>query len=171
MLKIFKSKKQKPPRMPWWTQDTIAAVEQILKPDMRVFEWGSGSSTVWLARRVKRVWSVDHDKFWRAKIRKWARREGVMGKIKVFIYPFENIRYYESVKKPKADVNFIVVDGRNRVECFKRAAQKVRRGGYIMVDDTHRPLYAPIYEVGGLEIACDIAPDETGKKATIFRKL
>jgi len=157
--------------MPWWTAETIETVEKILRPGMRVFEWGSGSSTVWLARRVRRVWSVDHDKFWRAKIRKWARREGVSGKIKVFIYPFENMRYYESVKKPRGDIDFIVIDGRNRVECFKRAAGRLRRGGYIMVDDTDRPLYGPMYDVAGMEVAHEIAPDKTGKKATIFRKL
>jgi hypothetical protein len=170
-MTIFKKRKQKPPRTPWWTQDTIASVERILKPDMRVFEWGSGSSTVWLAHRTRRVWSVDHDKFWRAKIRTWARREGVSRKIKVFIYPLENIGYYDCVNRLKEDIDFIAVDGRNRVECFKKAAQKLSRGGYLMVDDTHRPYYSPIYEVGGFEIICDVAPDETGKKATVFRKI
>lgn len=170
-MKFFKKKKQKPPRAPWWTASTIAAVEKILRPDMNVFEWGSGSSTVWLARRARRIWSVDHDKFWRAKICKWARREGISGKIKVFIYPFENIGYYESVNRPRTDIDFIVVDGRNRVECFKKAAGRVKRGGFIMVDDTHRLLYRPVYDVSGIEVAREIAPDETGKKATIFRKL
>ena len=41
--------------VPWWTYDAIDTVEKWIAdhPEpVRVFEWGSGASTLWLARRV-----------------------------------------------------------------------------------------------------------------------
>ena len=41
--------------VPWWTYGAIDEVERWLAGrdgDVRAFEWGSGASTIWLARRV-----------------------------------------------------------------------------------------------------------------------
>ena len=51
--------------VPWWTYDAIDAVETWLAgqgdpSSVRAFEWGSGASTLWLARRVGEVHSVEH---------------------------------------------------------------------------------------------------------------
>ncbi|HKO93603.1 MAG TPA: hypothetical protein VJU61_20760, partial [Polyangiaceae bacterium] len=35
-----------------------------LRPHLRVFEWGSGGSTLFLARRVAELVSVEHDAEW-----------------------------------------------------------------------------------------------------------
>ena len=51
---------------PWWTFQASDIVEQHLRAydAPRVFEWGSGASTVWLARRGALVTSVEHDSHW-----------------------------------------------------------------------------------------------------------
>lgn len=49
--------------VPWWTYSSIDEVESWLGRrggDVRAFEWGSGASTIWLARRVASVNSVEH---------------------------------------------------------------------------------------------------------------
>ena len=49
--------------VPWWTYGAIDEVERWLAGrdgDVRAFEWGSGASTIWLARRVAEVHSVEH---------------------------------------------------------------------------------------------------------------
>ena len=48
----------------WWTYGAIAAVEAHLDAhagQARVFEYGSGASTLWLGRRAGTVRSVEHD--------------------------------------------------------------------------------------------------------------
>src|SRR5215467_3096301 len=49
--------------VPWWTFPAIDAVERWIaaRGNVRVFEYGSGASTVWLARRAAHVVSVEHD--------------------------------------------------------------------------------------------------------------
>src|SRR5262249_29493087 len=49
--------------VPWWTFAAIDAVERWIaaRENVRVFEYGSGASTVWLARRAAHVVSVEHD--------------------------------------------------------------------------------------------------------------
>ena len=48
--------------LPWWTFDSADQVSAYLgeHPDARVFEWGSGASTLWLAARSGSVhrWST-----------------------------------------------------------------------------------------------------------------
>ena len=48
--------------VPWWTYGAIDAVEEWLASrarPVRVFEWGSGASTMWLAKRVDQIDSVE----------------------------------------------------------------------------------------------------------------
>ncbi len=49
--------------VPWWTYDAIDRVEAWIADHdgpVRVFEWGSGASTLWLARRVDAITTVEH---------------------------------------------------------------------------------------------------------------
>ena len=46
---------------PWITFRAIDWLDAFLKPDMDVFEYGAGGSTLYLAKRARRVVSVEHD--------------------------------------------------------------------------------------------------------------
>lgn len=46
------------PDHPWLSPGAIAWLEQNLRPHMRGFEWGSGRSTLWLARRLTSLTSI-----------------------------------------------------------------------------------------------------------------
>ena len=47
--------------LPWYSYAAIEFIEDKLKSDFRVFEYGSGQSTLWYAQRVKEVISVEHN--------------------------------------------------------------------------------------------------------------
>ena len=55
--------------MPWITFAAITYLKQVLSPDMRVFEYGTGGSTLFFARRVAEVISVEHDPVWYEQLR------------------------------------------------------------------------------------------------------
>ena len=51
-------------QMPWVTFKARTWLEAYLKPDMFVFEWGSGGSTLFIAKRANKLISVEHDMGW-----------------------------------------------------------------------------------------------------------
>jgi len=55
------------PRNPFYTPAAIRKIETLLNTDSRVFEWGSGISTIWFAKRVKKVISVENNEEWYKK--------------------------------------------------------------------------------------------------------
>ncbi len=63
--------------LPWWTFDAVREGDSFLRarPDARVFEWGSGASTLWLSKRAGQVTSVEHDGEWHQMVQ--GRLEGV----------------------------------------------------------------------------------------------
>lgn len=46
--------------VPWYTYPCIDFLEARLDPSLSVFEYGSGLSTIWYARRVDEVVGVEH---------------------------------------------------------------------------------------------------------------
>jgi hypothetical protein len=54
--------------VPWFTYPAIAFLERELTPDLALFEYGGGQSTLYWARRLARVEAVDHDPAFTAHI-------------------------------------------------------------------------------------------------------
>jgi len=55
--------------IPWLTYPACTFLAQIVRPEFKVFEFGSGSSTIWWGARVAEVHSVDHDAAWVGRTR------------------------------------------------------------------------------------------------------
>jgi len=54
--------------VPWITYPAQSVLAQLVRPDSRVFEYGSGHSSLWWAARAKEVISVDHDASWVTRV-------------------------------------------------------------------------------------------------------
>ncbi len=54
--------------IPWFTYPAIEFLKERLTKEMTVFEYGSGSSTLFFAERVKEIISVETNKEWFNKI-------------------------------------------------------------------------------------------------------
>src|ERR1035437_5170281 len=54
--------------VPWMNFNAISLLNKYLTKDMTVFEWGSGSSTLFLSQRVYKVISIEHNKEWYSKV-------------------------------------------------------------------------------------------------------
>jgi len=137
-------------RTPWWPYDAIAWVESVLPSRPRVFEYGGGGSTLWLEDRGAAVTVVEHDWQWHTQL---AARLGP-GTILLFRSPTESgsiasaaaSGYFDDYVaaidgEPDGSLDLVIVDGRARVECARRAVQKVRPGGLLLLDDTGRDRY------------------------------
>ncbi|MEQ8771206.1 MAG: hypothetical protein RIC51_00010, partial [Erythrobacter sp.] len=61
--------------LPWWNVAATRAVAEFLgaRPRARVFEYGSGASTVWLARRAQEIFTVEHHEKWMRRFERQTR--------------------------------------------------------------------------------------------------
>jgi hypothetical protein len=145
--------------VPWWTYRAIDVVDAWLvnrpKP-IRVFEYGSGASTLWLADRADEVISIEHH----------AGFAGVIGPA-LAVHPAITFRlvepeitsspaigsekpghqnmdfsaYVHAIDAESGSFDVIVIDGRAREACLAVAADRVAPGGLIVFDNSHRNRY------------------------------
>jgi precorrin-6B methylase 2 len=134
--------------MPWWSFAAVDAVSNFIKPEMEVFEFGSGGSSIFLAERSKHVTCVEDSEDWTELVRGQMDRQGVRN-LKVLARPFDfqkaekfgESSYLAALGEGAYDI--IVVDGQEesvqvRPECFWRAERHVKPGGLIVLDDSWR---------------------------------
>lgn len=153
--------------LPWWTFDAVETVDAFLAahPGARVFEWGSGASTLWLSRRGAKVTAVEHDPDWASAVgEKTAgfpdtRVIGVpaaaSGEIPSGKKGFEGQyfdAYVRSIRDHEGPFDLIVIDGRAREACLLEAIPKLAPGGYILFDDTKRERYRKAIAASGLKV-------------------
>ena len=143
--------------VPWWTFAASAEVSDFLaqRPHARVFEWGAGSSTVWLAKRSELVTSVESDAGWAQTV-----SASVPGHVALMTPPIPRATrstrvrskrwgsrsldftdYVNAIDTVPGDFDLIVIDGRAREACFARALPRLAVGGTIVFDNTNRRRY------------------------------
>ncbi len=129
--------------VPWLTHKAIIFLDQFMKtrPNAKVLEFGSGSSTLWFAQRTKNLVSVEHAVQWFDEVGKILNANPKCFTVKRI---FHTVPYY-SVCEDFTDNYFdlILVDGRNRNGCIKHAIRILKRGGVLMLDNAERPYYQP----------------------------
>jgi protein-L-isoaspartate O-methyltransferase len=118
----------------------IEFLNEKLKKDLVLFEYGSGFSTVFFARRTKKVVSIEYDKEWYQKVNDIIIKEVDNG---IVHYEELNDFYPHAVEKhmksEKCDI--IVIDGRMRVKCAKLGYKYLSERGVVIFDDSFRKKY------------------------------
>jgi SAM-dependent methyltransferase len=135
--------------LPWMSYAVIDLLEDRLRPDAVVYEYGSGGSTLFFARRAAKVVSVEHDERWARAVNNRLAELGLdhahVLHVDVDVGDPDALpgsAFYRALPDEPADV--VVVDSydheshRNRPILFERAEQLVRKGGIILVDDSWR---------------------------------
>lgn len=127
--------------LPWYTYSVIDFLSRRLHPHMRVFEFGSGNSTLWWAERVASVVTVEHHPAWAARM-----AEEVPESVSLLHIPLEpDGKYCRSTRHTGQKFHVIVIDGRDRVNCARDCLGALRDDGVIVWDDSHRTRYRPGY--------------------------
>lgn len=145
--------------VPWWTYKAIDEIERFLltRPNARVLEYGSGASTIWLARRAGFVKSIEHDPDWynlvKQRIQPLSNVEIVLREPEV-VKPgvkytsakegFEGLSFRNYVCEVKNDsypYDLIIIDGRARNDCLDVAKLHLADKGIILFDNSSRRRY------------------------------
>ena len=129
-------------------QQEVDFLLNTLKPTQTVLEWGSGGSTLEIAKRVKNLYSIEHNKEWFDKVnaelssnaflfhipRNQEEKSGDDGTLEDY---FDYVNYPKTFGK-KFDIIFI--DGRARVECAKVSLDLLKKTGSIFIHDYGHPV-------------------------------
>ena len=123
--------------LPWITYPAIEFLTPRVNDGMSVFEYGCGASTLWWARRVKEVVSVDHDRLWYEKL---ALR--VPSNVTLRHVPLGGADDYpRAVSEYRNRFHLVVLDGRERVLCAFHTTDSLTPDGVVVWDNSDRREY------------------------------
>jgi len=125
----------------------ITFFESILTPELEIFEFGSGRSTIWLAERVKHIISLEHVPAWNREVKRAIAEAGltnVEARFRLLTHAKEcyqnSIDWAATVcEYPDESFDIISVDGYDdtRISSIEFSIPRVKCGGWIVVDDTN----------------------------------
>lgn len=120
---------------PWIPFDVMIWLEAVVNKNMRVFEWGSGGSTIWFAQHCQSVMSVEIDGVWVKKIEARAK-ELKLDNIEGFHIAKDDPYYSNVIEIQPQKFDLIFIDGKERKRCAVAAIKKVAKGGIILFDNS-----------------------------------
>lgn len=147
--------------VPWMPFSAVRYLDSIVRPGTRVFEYGAGGSTLYFAGRGATGISIEHDEGWARTVSKTLIDRGLDTNWKLQMVapePVSDETNSEFVSNQLLDLSFekyakhidsfsndafdiVVVDGRIRNACVRRAMRHVKPGGCIVLDNSERPHY------------------------------
>lgn len=127
----------KNPDHPWLTRDAVTLLDALLKPIDKGVEFGSGRSTVWFAKRLKSLTSIENDELWYLKVSSSLKEQALDGHVDYRLV--KDLASYSLQGNGFADnsIDFCLVDGVMRDECAKVMLNKIRSGGLLVVDNVN----------------------------------
>jgi hypothetical protein len=123
--------------LPWYTYPAIEYLETLDFSGCRVFEYGSGNSSLFWAARARTVTSVEDNPQWHAQVQRGAGSNQV-----VMLRPGKN-DYVAAIASDGAPYDVVVIDGNHRLECTRAAMEHVTPGGLIVLDNSDRSTEKP----------------------------
>ncbi len=163
----FRGKKK---NSPWLSPVAIDFFDKFLTAEMIGLEYGSGFSTQFYAERINKIVALEHHEEWYKKIKKGLKEtglnnveyrhipKGIKRKLKTKDYfpqlhkDFEIhsafLKYFEYVKQyPNEYFDFVIIDGRARVETGLNSMPKLKSGGVMILDNSERERYKPLMDI------------------------
>lgn len=116
---------------PWYTYPAIDFLEPRLGRDFRVFEYGSGHSSLWYSTHVKEVIAVEDSATWASEM-----KEQAPSNLTIIHQP--DLTEYPTEATGGREFDIVVIDGRVRNECVHPALKAVSDDGVIILDDFER---------------------------------
>jgi hypothetical protein len=121
--------------LPWYTYPAIDFLSERVRPGMRVFEYGSGNSTLWWLSQGCDVVACEHDHEWFEVV----RRETDGAAVTVFREPTD--RRYATEVTTHGLFDIVVIDGLHRVDCAKACVPALNDMGVVIFDNAEREEY------------------------------
>ena len=132
--------------IPFIVFDAINKLDTIVSPNHKVLEFGSGNSTLWFLEKKCWITSFEHSLTWHNVLNDHINSsrydEDTLNHFSYHIS--ENKTTWEFIDE-MGDESFdvVLVDGanefNNRNECIKRSLSKLKKGGWMVLDNSDHP--------------------------------
>lgn len=151
---------------PWFCYSAIRHLSTVVTPQTRVFEYGSGGSTLFYANHCAKAVTVEHDAQWAELVQQTLDKKQITNATLLPVteqepqtpgeadpmegfgstyqhYAGKSFKQYVNtlLDYPMHEFDLIVIDGRARSACMRVAIERVAPGGMIIVDNSERPQY------------------------------
>jgi predicted O-methyltransferase YrrM len=130
------------PDAPWLTPEAVRLLGRMLLPSDVGLEFGSGRSTVWLARRVRHLTSVEHDQRWYADVSAQLKEQALSNVDYILASldePGERGGGSEYARAalafPESSLDFALIDGACRDHTARSVLPLVKPGGMLVIDN------------------------------------
>lgn len=123
--------------IPWITYASLSFLEPRVRSKMSVFEFGAGASTLWWAKRVRRIVSCEHDFKWLEQVRSRASAN-----VELVYATLDGGQYAKQILGYQNEFDIVVLDGRDRVTCARNTLSALTPGGVVLWDNADRQEYA-----------------------------
>lgn len=129
---------------PWLTPAAIRLLATLLRPADHGVEFGSGRSTIWFARRVAELTSVEQDERWYTTVAGRLRDQG-LDNVRYLLAPLDqpleagHRSAYARTALGFADrsLDFALVDGGYRDYTTTFVMPKLKPGGLLVIDNVN----------------------------------
>jgi predicted O-methyltransferase YrrM len=118
----------------------VSLLSTLLRPQDNAFEWGAGRSTRWLAARVERLTSIEHDSHWHSRV---SARLGETRRVQCRLHRADpegpaDAGYCGAIEEFRdGSLDVVLIDGLFRDECARRALPKLAAGGLLVLDNSN----------------------------------
>jgi hypothetical protein len=163
------------PDKPWFMPKAVRFLEKKIANIDRVFEYGSGTSSLWFAEHVTEYVAVENDKEWHEYVSEMLRKKQFINATVLYVpenkinsgfdwendWPYFNIlqhppgkpeflNYMSTIDQyPDNYFDYIIIDGRERLGCLVHAISKLHDQGVIIFDDSARDTNQQVFEILG----------------------
>jgi hypothetical protein len=136
---------------PWLVPEAVRFLDNWLVSSDMGFEWGSGRSTTWFAKRTMHLSSVESSKDWFNRVRATIDNQGLTN----VQYRFcctdgieESVAgdsdYVNAIEGiPNDSLDYVLVDGWARDYCTLASLGKLKIGGILVIDNANWFLVPP----------------------------
>lgn len=118
--------------LPWYIYPSIEYLIQFDYKKQDIFEWGSGNSTLFWAKRARQVISIEDDSKWYEKVKSEALKNMKLNLVQ------EKKEYIQSIGDFNKSFDIIVIDAKYRQECAEIAPKYLKKSGFIIFDNSDR---------------------------------
>jgi hypothetical protein len=127
--------------LPFLPYSVIELLKERLTRELTVLEFGAGFSTLFLMDRVKRIVTIEHDPAWINRL-----RPQLQDSVELIPTSRDTPDTYLAFLDRQSELyDLILIDGRHRVESFRRSLDRLTPAGVMLLDDSDRERYAPIF--------------------------